>query len=116
MPLFIDLRTDSERPPLRSAEAPAWLGSMPPPLRPEDRRSPPLAPGFFHIVVSLRDDIYCLQLLLGSLGILFEQILMLSPLCKPKHYSVLIGWILTDRTATTIISPAAVTDTIAVSS
>ena len=32
------------------------------------------------------------------------------------HYSVLIGWILTDRIATTIISPAAVTDTIAVSS
>ena len=76
MPLFTDLRTDSEGPPLRSAEAPAWLGSMPPPLRPEDRRSPPLAPGFFHFVVSLRGDIYCLQLLLGSLGILFEQILM----------------------------------------
>ena len=71
---FIDLRTDSERSPLRSAEA--QLGSVPPPPTPEDHRRPPLAPGFLHFVVSLRGDIHCLQLLLGSLGILSEQILM----------------------------------------
>ena len=73
---FIDLRTDSERYPIRSAEAPAWLGCVPPPPRPEDHRRPPLAPGFLHFVVSLRGDIHCLQLLLGSLSILSEQILM----------------------------------------
>ena len=39
-----------------------------------------------------------------------------SPLCKPKHHSVLIGRILTDRPAATIVSPAAVTDAIAASS
>ena len=76
MPPFIDLRTDSERSPLRSAEVPARLGGVPPPPRPEDHRCPPLAPGLFHFVISLRADIHCLQLLLGSLGILSEQILM----------------------------------------
>lgn len=74
-PFLIDLRADPERPPLRATEAPGTAAQHAPPPRPDGHRTPSQAPGCFRFVVPLSGVIYFLHLFLGSLSILFEQIL-----------------------------------------